>query len=175
VRFGIGGGRLVARAKAEAFVPPSSEMRVSFRGQKTKAGSWEVKISRIEPAARPLPYRGFQGFRYVRADEQPTFRKGFVRTHLHRGTGFNIRHQTEPSPGPMIHDVEIRLRLWLNRGETVRWPAAWGPVGIASLEDNGETLVTEVRIDRHSLVNGLSRYENRRDTTPSNRAAPGVR
>jgi len=32
---------------------------------------------------------------------------------------------------------------------------AWGPVGIARLEDNGETLITEVRIDRRSLVNGL--------------------
>jgi len=28
-------------------------------------------------------------------------------------------------------------------------------VGIARLEDNGETLITEVRIDRRSLVNGL--------------------
>ena len=32
---------------------------------------------------------------------------------------------------------------------------AWGPVDVARLEDNGETLVTEVRIDRHWLVNGL--------------------
>jgi len=49
----------------------------------------------------------------------------------------------------------IRLRLWLNRGEPVRWQMAWGPVGIARLEDNGETLITEVRLDRRSLVNGL--------------------
>ena len=32
---------------------------------------------------------------------------------------------------------------------------AWGPVGIARLDDNGETLMTEVRIDRRSLVSGL--------------------
>jgi hypothetical protein len=49
----------------------------------------------------------------------------------------------------------IRLRLWLRQGEPVRWKMAWGPVGIARLEDNGETLVSEVRIDRRSLVNGL--------------------
>ena len=49
----------------------------------------------------------------------------------------------------------IRLRLWLHKGEAVRWKAASGPVGIARLEDNGETLVTEVAINRHSLVNGL--------------------
>jgi FKBP-type peptidyl-prolyl cis-trans isomerase len=30
-----------------------------------------------------------------------------------------------------------------------------GPVGTARLEDDGETLITEVRIDRRSLVNGL--------------------
>jgi hypothetical protein len=49
----------------------------------------------------------------------------------------------------------IRLRLWLNKGQAVRWPTAWGPVGIAKLDDKGETLMTEVRIDRRSLVNGL--------------------
>jgi hypothetical protein len=30
-----------------------------------------------------------------------------------------------------------------------------GPADIARLEDNGETLITEIRIDRRSLVNGL--------------------
>ena len=63
-----------------------------------------------------------------------------------------------PGPGDPIrpqHSYLIRLRLWLNRGEPVRWQMAWGPVGIARLEDNGETLITEVRIDRRSLVNGL--------------------
>jgi FKBP-type peptidyl-prolyl cis-trans isomerase len=37
----------------------------------------------------------------------------------------------------------------------VRWSQPSGPVGVARLDDNGETLVTEVRIDRRSLVNGL--------------------
>jgi uncharacterized protein len=49
----------------------------------------------------------------------------------------------------------MRLRLWLNNGEAVRWPSAWGPVGVARLEDDGTTLITEMRVDRHSLVNGL--------------------
>jgi FK506-binding nuclear protein len=53
------------------------------------------------------------------------------------------------------HNYRIRLRLWLNKGEPVRWPTAWGPIGAARLDDNGETLITEVRIDRRSLVNGL--------------------
>jgi len=53
------------------------------------------------------------------------------------------------------HTYGIRLRLWLKDGRAVRWQAAWGPVGIARLDDNGETLLTQVRIDRHSLVAGL--------------------
>jgi hypothetical protein len=53
------------------------------------------------------------------------------------------------------HNYRIRLRLWLNKGEAVRWPTPWGPVGAARLEDNGETLITEVRVDRRSLISGL--------------------
>src|SRR5262249_12845857 len=62
------------------------------------------------------------------------------------GTGESVRRQ---------HRYGIRLRLWLSRGEAVRWQTAWGPVGIARLEDHGATLITEVRLDRRSLVNGL--------------------
>jgi uncharacterized protein len=49
----------------------------------------------------------------------------------------------------------IRLRLWLNNGQAVRWQTAWGPVGAARLEDDGETVITEVQLNRRSLVNGL--------------------
>lgn len=49
----------------------------------------------------------------------------------------------------------VRLRMWLNRGEPVRWTAPWGPVGVAHLEDEGETLVTELRTNRGQIVSGL--------------------
>lgn len=50
----------------------------------------------------------------------------------------------------------IRLRLWMHRGEAVRWPTAWGlDVGVARLEHDGDTLITDVRIDRRSLISGL--------------------
>ena len=62
------------------------------------------------------------------------------------GSGEPVRRQ---------HNYRIRLRLWLHKGEPVRWPSAWGPIGVARLEDEGKTLITEVRIDRRSLVNGL--------------------
>ena len=63
-----------------------------------------------------------------------------------------------PGDGELVrrgHSYRIQLRLWLRRGEAVRWQTAWVPVGIARLEDNGETLITDVRIERQSLVNGL--------------------
>jgi hypothetical protein len=62
------------------------------------------------------------------------------------GTGVPVRRQ---------HRYHLRLRLWLNRGAPVRWREAMGPVGVARLEDDGATLVTTLRIDRHELVNGL--------------------
>ena len=63
-----------------------------------------------------------------------------------------------PGPGEPVRrqrNYRMRLRLWLNNGEAVRWPSAWGPVGVARLEDDGTTLITELRVDRRSLVNGL--------------------
>jgi uncharacterized protein len=62
------------------------------------------------------------------------------------GAGEPVRRQ---------HNYRIRLRLWLNRGEPVRWQMAWGPVGAARLEDGNATLITEVRVNRGSLINGL--------------------
>jgi hypothetical protein len=62
------------------------------------------------------------------------------------GTGDLVRRQ---------HNYMIRLRLWLHRGDAVRWPTPWGPAGIARLEDDGTTLVTEVRVNRGQLMNGL--------------------
>jgi hypothetical protein len=60
--------------------------------------------------------------------------------------------------GEVVHRGQnylIKLRLWLHHGEAVRWKRAWGPVRTARLEDGGQTLITEVRVDRRSLVNGL--------------------
>jgi uncharacterized protein len=62
------------------------------------------------------------------------------------GSGEPVRRQ---------HNYRIRLRLWLNKGEAVRWQLAWGPVGASRLDDDGATLLTEVRIDRRALIAGL--------------------
>jgi len=49
----------------------------------------------------------------------------------------------------------VRLRLWLHRDDPVRWQMPSGPAGVGRLEDDGETLITEMRIDRRSMMNGL--------------------
>jgi hypothetical protein len=62
------------------------------------------------------------------------------------GTGEPVRRQ---------RNYMVRLRMWLHRGEPIRHELPSGPVGVGRLEDNGETLVTEMRINRGLLMNGL--------------------
>jgi hypothetical protein len=62
------------------------------------------------------------------------------------GAGEPVRRQ---------HLYRIRLRLWLNQGDPVRWLQPWGRVDAARLDDEGTTLTTVVRIDRRSLISGL--------------------
>ena len=60
-----------------------------------------------------------------------------------------------PGSGDVIRrqqNYRIRLRLWLNKGDAIRWHQPWGVVGASRLDDNGETLINVVRIDRRSLV-----------------------
>lgn len=45
--------------------------------------------------------------------------------------------------------------MWLNRGDLVRWERPWGLLTHAYLEDDGATLVTDVHMDRVSLIRGL--------------------
>jgi uncharacterized protein len=61
------------------------------------------------------------------------------------GTGEPVRRQ---------HNYRIRLRMWLHKGDPVRWPADWA-VGTTRLEDEGLTLIKSIEIHRRSLVNGL--------------------
>lgn len=61
------------------------------------------------------------------------------------GTGEPVRRQ---------HNYRIRKRVWLHKGDPVRWPEAW-VFGNTRLEDDGLTLITNVEIHRRSLMNGL--------------------
>ena len=63
-----------------------------------------------------------------------------------------------PGEGDLVRRQQgyrVRLRMWLGSGEPVRWTAPSGPVGAAYLDDDGATLVTEIRVNRGLLVNGL--------------------
>lgn len=63
-----------------------------------------------------------------------------------------------PGAGPPVrrqHRYQLRLRLWLGGGQPVRWQEPMGPPNEARIEDTGETLFTELRVDRRSLINGL--------------------
>jgi len=61
------------------------------------------------------------------------------------GTGAPVRRQ---------HRYRVALRMWLNRGDAVKWSEETA-VGGNSIQDEGELLTTTIRIDRVSLVNGL--------------------
>lgn len=50
---------------------------------------------------------------------------------------------------------DFRLRMWLSRGDPIRWNLPWGIVGRARLEDDGATLFKCLRVDRECLFAGL--------------------
>jgi hypothetical protein len=109
--------------------------------------------TRIDDCETPLEMAKAAGLADIAA---VLARKGLpIRQRLRSGLTLLADIPGAGEPVRRQHNYSIRLRLWLNQGEAVRWQTAWGPVGIASLEDNGEVLITEVRIDRRSLINGL--------------------
>ena len=50
---------------------------------------------------------------------------------------------------------DVRLRMWLNRGDPVRWTKPWGLVDRARVEDEGTTLFMTLRVDRLDMFAGL--------------------
>ncbi len=59
------------------------------------------------------------------------------------------------APVERQHVYHLRLKMWLNQGEPIRWEHPWGMIDRARLEDDGETLFTDLRIDRENLFAGL--------------------
>lgn len=53
------------------------------------------------------------------------------------------------------HVYQVQLKMWLNQGEPVRWERPWGMIDRARLEDDGTTLITDLRVDRENLFAGL--------------------
>jgi hypothetical protein len=50
---------------------------------------------------------------------------------------------------------DFRLRMWLSRGDPVRWSEPWGLYDRARIEDDGTTLFTSLRVDREYMFGGL--------------------
>ena len=63
-----------------------------------------------------------------------------------------------PGAGPPVQRhvyYDVRLRMWLSRGEPVRWSRPWGLLNYARVEDEGTTLFTRLRVDRECMFAGL--------------------
>ncbi len=72
-------------------------------------------------------------------------------------SGIEILSDT-PGTGALVerqHVYLVRLKMWLNRGDPVRWTAPWGMIDRARLEDEGQTLISDLRIDREELIAGI--------------------
>ena len=78
-----------------------------------------------------------------------------LRQRLRSGLTLMLDVPGDGEPVKRRQRYRIRLRLWMHRGESVRWTTAWGSVDAARLEDEGETLITAVRVDRRALISGL--------------------
>ncbi|MEM9694121.1 MAG: FKBP-type peptidyl-prolyl cis-trans isomerase [Myxococcota bacterium] len=50
---------------------------------------------------------------------------------------------------------QFRIKIWLRRGDPVVWAEPWGVVERATIEDEGTTLVTVLRVDREYMFSGL--------------------
>ena len=115
------------------------------------AGADRELRTRIDACETPLEMAQAAGLTAIATLLDPS---GYTRKRLRSGLTLLA---DMPGTGEVVHrqqNYTIRLRVWLHRGEAVRWPDAWG-VGGASLEDNGETLTHEARIHRASIISGL--------------------
>lgn len=66
--------------------------------------------------------------------------------------------EESPGVGPPVQRhayYDVRLRMWLSRGEPVRWSKPWGLLNYARVEDEGTTLFTRLRVDRECMFAGL--------------------
>jgi uncharacterized protein len=116
------------------------------------AGADSELATRIDDCETPLQVAHAAGLHDI---EATLARKGKpLRQRLRTGLTLLVDIPGNGEPVRRQHRYRIRLRMWLSGREHVRW-STWGPAGSRTLEDDGETLLTDVRIDRRSLINGL--------------------
>ena len=117
------------------------------------AGADPELRTRIDQCETPLEMAEALGFADVAGilarkgrPEHRRLRSGLTLLVDVPGIGEPVRRQ---------HTYRIRLRMWLDRGEPVRWDIPWGPEHVATLDADRETLITEIRVNRGLLIPGL--------------------
>ena len=65
----IKNGELAARSKIIKIAQSTNNPKTTYTGKIKSSGPWEVLIQSMELAKNPIPQKGFQGFRYVKAEE----------------------------------------------------------------------------------------------------------
>lgn len=118
-----------------------------------EAGADPNLPTRIDEFETPLDIARTAGLTDI---EDMLERKGKpVRRRIRPGLTLLVDIPGDGEPVRRHHNYRIRLRMWLNGGEPVRWNTVWSPGTAATLGECDETLFVELRIDRRSLVNGL--------------------
>lgn len=70
-------GAVVARAKVDRILRQPAGVLYTYTGAVRNSDGWHVECSAMELAKKRIPHPGFQGFRYVTADEQSVFEAAF--------------------------------------------------------------------------------------------------
>lgn len=72
-------------------------------------------------------------------------------------SGIKLITDTPGDGAPVLrqHVYRVKLKMWLHQGEAVRWEQPWGMIDRTRLEDDGATLISDLRIDRENLFAGL--------------------
>jgi hypothetical protein len=176
----IGTGRDVAGARRRADVPVMLRLLLAFGAEPNgrgindytplhmavagrdatavrlllEAGADPALRTRIDDCETPAELAVRAGFLELAAQLAP---RAAVAPHRLR-PGLTLVDEV-PGVGEVVRRgarYRLRLRIRLaHTGAAVRWTDPSGAVGGSWLEDDGETLVTEVTLDRRSLVNGL--------------------
>jgi hypothetical protein len=117
------------------------------------AGADPEQRTRIDDYETPLQLAQRTGLTEIAAilarrgqPERRRLRSGLTLLLDITGAGELVRRQ---------HVYRVRFRFWLHQGDPVRWTEPWGERLDSQLLDGGTTLITGVRMDRVSLVNGL--------------------
>lgn len=71
--------------------------------------------------------------------------------------GVKLLEDVPGAGAPVVKGVfyDFRLRMWLSRGDPIRWSEPWGLYDRGRSEDDGATLFTSLRIDREFMFAGL--------------------